>query len=205
MEAAGVQADVGTFNTLINACAGQGEVERALCVVQRMQQEGVAPDAITYTSLLKACAFHQGKGMVTLAEEVFSQMVQRTNHFTTYIAPTERTYQRLMQVYLHASPPRTGRIWDLVETMRNNDISPSNFTWRVCARAAAKDGDVERALQVIECIRSGPSGGSCAVGRLGFDFKAWDVVAAFLEGQPGRAPDAERLRLEMKNRYQPRA
>jgi len=207
MQSAGVPADVGTYNTLINACAVEGDVDRALEAVELMQRDGVTPDAITYTSLLKACAFHQGECMVDVAEGIFGEMVQRTNHFSTYIAPTERTYQRLMQVYLHSNPSRTDKIWHLVEVMRKQGIEPSNFTWRVCARAAAKDKDVQRGIEVIERIRAGPGTGAWAKSQLGFDYKAWAVVVDLLENFPGGGmeKEAESLRQEMNNRYQPRA
>jgi hypothetical protein len=37
-----------------------------------------------------------------MAEEIFSQMQQRTNHFSSYTKPTELTFQRLMQAHLRA-------------------------------------------------------------------------------------------------------
>jgi len=45
---------------------------------------------------LQACGINGREGTVELAEELFCAMQQRTNHFSTYIAPTELHYQRLM-------------------------------------------------------------------------------------------------------------
>jgi hypothetical protein len=47
---------------------------------------------ITYTSLLKACGIN----------EIFSQMQQKTNHFSNTVEPTELTFQRLMQAHVRA-------------------------------------------------------------------------------------------------------
>lgn len=68
-----------------------------------MQLDGIAPDVITYTSLIKACGINGGAGTVTMAEDIFEAMQQRTNHFSSYIEPTELTFQRLMQVHLRAT------------------------------------------------------------------------------------------------------
>ena len=57
---------------------------------------------ITYTSLLKACGINGRDGTVLLAEEIFAQMQQKTNHFSNTIEPTELTFQRLMQAHVRA-------------------------------------------------------------------------------------------------------
>ena len=66
------------------------------------QDEGIHPDVITYTSLLKACGINGRDGTVLLAEEIFAQMQQKTNHFSNTIEPTELTFQRLMQAHVRA-------------------------------------------------------------------------------------------------------
>jgi Pentatricopeptide repeat domain len=66
------------------------------------QDEGIHPDVITYTSLLKACGINGRDGTVLLAEEIFSQMQQKTNHFSNTVEPTELTFQRLMQAHVRA-------------------------------------------------------------------------------------------------------
>ena len=55
------------------------------------------------THIVQACGINGRDGTVELAEELFSAMQQRTNHFSSYIAPTELTYQRLMQVRVSLS------------------------------------------------------------------------------------------------------
>jgi pentatricopeptide repeat protein len=103
MKINGVEPDAAVYNTLINACAGAGDLEKALETVSAMQTEGISPNVITYTSLIKACGINGGAGAVQLAEEVFSAMQQRTNHFSSYVEPTMLTFQRLIQVSLHHS------------------------------------------------------------------------------------------------------
>ena len=83
------QPDAAVYNTLINACAGAGDIDRALETMQAMQDEGIPPDVITYTSLIKACSMNSGPHMVNLAEEIFEAMVVYCNHrdILLYIYP----------------------------------------------------------------------------------------------------------------------
>ena len=139
MKIAGIQADTAIYNTLINACASAGDLERAVYTVQLMQEDGISPDVITYTSLIKGCAIAGGDQSATLAEGFFQAMQQRTNHFSNYIEPTELTYSRLMQANLAAVMcgenrtvdfSRTKRVWELFNLMRLRNIQPGVHSFR---------------------------------------------------------------------------
>jgi glutamine phosphoribosylpyrophosphate amidotransferase len=66
-----------------------GDLEKAFEAIEEMQADGLAPDVITYTSLIKACGSTLGPKAASTAEEIFETMQQRTNHFSTYIEPNE--------------------------------------------------------------------------------------------------------------------
>jgi pentatricopeptide repeat protein len=172
MRIVGAVADVAAYNTLINACAGAGDVERAKETMEAMQNEGIVPDVITYTSLIKACGIHGGEQMIAFAEEIFDSMQQRTNHFSSYIEPTELTFQRLIQCHLRCdrSSVNTPRIWALLDDMIERGLRPGLNTLRSCVKAACIEGDVSKALGLLMKIRYST--------RLGFDFKSWKLVAA---------------------------
>ncbi|KAJ7292417.1 hypothetical protein O6H91_13G058400 [Diphasiastrum complanatum] len=59
------ERDVVTWNAMITGYAQQGLGKEALTLFERMKQEGLQPDAVTYVVLLKACAsisfLEQGK------------------------------------------------------------------------------------------------------------------------------------------------
>lgn len=60
----------------MGACARAGDRDKAFEVLQEMTSEGVDPDVITYTSLIKSC----GKAKdVEMAEELFRTMLQQTS------------------------------------------------------------------------------------------------------------------------------
>ena len=201
MRVAGVQADAATYNTLINACASVGDLEKALETVETMQTEGIEPDVITYTSLLKACGINGGYGTVVLAEEIFAQMQQRTNHFSNYVEPTELTFQRLMQVHLRAHAHEGGqhahavvntkRIWELLDDMLRRGLKPGVSSYRSCVKAAVFEGDVEKGLALLIVIRNQT--------RMGFDFKSWQAVANLCASK-GRSDEEFTLRREMAER-----
>lgn len=60
MRSRGVTPDLRAYNALVNTCADLGEFDRALGVVRQMVDDdhggGLQPDAVTYTSLIKAAA-----------------------------------------------------------------------------------------------------------------------------------------------------
>ena len=157
-----------------------------------MQSEGVAPNVITYTSLIKACGINGGDGMVSLAEEIFSAMQQRTNHFSTYVEPSELTFRRLMQVHLNAGATMedTSRVWELWRDLLERGIKPGVAVCRSCVRAAKIEMDVERALGFIEYIRRN------TVQK--YDYKSWSM-AAQLCNACGRIDDEKRLRREINS------
>lgn len=74
MRSRGVRPDLRAYNALVNTCAEVGDLDRALEVVRQMVDEdhggGLQPDAVTYTSLIKAAA-RATPPRVEEAEEVF--------------------------------------------------------------------------------------------------------------------------------------
>ena len=50
-----MRTNVITCNALISACEKGEELERALEVLEAMQQQDVAPSLITYSALISAC------------------------------------------------------------------------------------------------------------------------------------------------------
>ena len=116
-----------------------------------MQEDGIPPDVITYTSLIKACALQGDDGATEIAEGLFLSMQQRTNHFSSYIEPTELTYSRLMQANLACG--NIERVWQLFELMRIRSIFPSVYAYRSCMNAATQAKDIERGFLVLSQLR----------------------------------------------------
>ena len=82
-----------------------------------MTRAGLTPDVISYTSLIKAWAATGGAGAAR-ADEIFHEMQQRTNHFSTFTPPSERTFRHMMAVHLAAN--NTGRVLALLGELRSH-------------------------------------------------------------------------------------
>ncbi|KAI5081355.1 hypothetical protein GOP47_0004538 [Adiantum capillus-veneris] len=66
--------DVVCWSALITGYAQQGQGQEALGCFQRMQREGISPNAITYTCVLKACGITQDTDMgKRIHDDIFSQ------------------------------------------------------------------------------------------------------------------------------------
>ena len=194
-----------------------------------MRSEGLEPDIITYTSLIKACMMnlptlltsdtgedhhtqsHQKntevevvqyrsrkvEETVAIAEEIFNSMQQRTNHFSTYIAPNQLTYQRLIQTHwtavsllsnmsgeVNLIKDHVDRIWSLYDTMRLHRMSPGPQIYGCCIRAARWQRNLELGLSVLDHIRRDSSMVTTSLlpaagedGSIGFDLRSWQIVA----------------------------
>ena len=69
---AGIQADVVSYNILIDGCILVDDSAGALAFFNEMRARGIAPTKISYTTLMKAFAF---SGQPKLARKVFDEMV----------------------------------------------------------------------------------------------------------------------------------
>eukprot|EP01039_Chlorochromonas_danica_P002383 gene2380-2615_t len=136
MRKADIEPDTTVYNTLIDACARCGELERGLELLQEMRNSGLQPDVITFTSLIKACAnYEDADRAVIVAEEIFVAMQQRTNHFSTYVAPNQITFHCLIQTHLHVQPSNLSRIWELYLEMKAMSLPIDSYVFNAVIRA----------------------------------------------------------------------
>mmetsp|Transcript_4086 Transcript_4086/g.3674 ORF Transcript_4086/g.3674 Transcript_4086/m.3674 type:complete len:247 (+) Transcript_4086:48-788(+) len=170
-----IQLDTAVYNTLINACAGVGDIDRALETMTAMQENGIEPNVITYTSLIKACAFNSRNEMIELAENIFNEMQQRSNHFSNYIQPNEMTYEKLMQVYSYHgyTPLIITRMYTILDEILHRHIKPTLKTYRFCIRASIFDDDIDKSLYILDLIRRDSS--------IQFDLIIWSLVLKLCE------------------------
>ncbi|CAM9870932.1 unnamed protein product [Ectocarpus fasciculatus] len=154
MRSRGVRPDLRAYNALVNTCADLGEFDRALGVVRLMVDDGegggLQPDAVTYTSLIKAAA-RAVPPRVEEAEEIFATMQQRTNHFSTFARPTEVTYAHLMRASVMAED--YGRALEIWRQQLSAGVAPGPRSTRAALAACGGAGDVDTALQVYDVMR----------------------------------------------------
>lgn len=156
MRGSGVQPDIVAYNMLINAAAGAGALDNVLETVETMQREGISPDVITYTSIIKAAGINGGHGMVSLAEEIFETMQQRTNHFSSYVEPSLLTFERLIQTHLRArtAAPTATTPASLSSSLESNATSGSNCSLPVSSSSSSQHGvNTQRVWELFQDMK----------------------------------------------------
>jgi len=169
-----------TFNTLVDMFAKAGDLVHAMEVVRTMKEEKVNINAITYTSLLNACAEALEPG---LAETIFFQLQESGIVVDKYIASAfvkalvksgqrrkaekvlERSSVRNLTMYniiidSYAREARVGKVIRLLEAARKEGLRPDEVTYSsvVHCCALAKDGlTAKRYIEEIFDQRMKPS------------------------------------------------
>lgn len=78
-------------------------------------------------------------------------MQQRTNHFSTFVQPTEVTYAHLMKASLVAG--KHSRVLELWRQLLASGVDPGARSTRVVLTACAKGGDVVTALKARDFFK----------------------------------------------------
>lgn len=66
-----------------------GESDRALDVLEKMEKNGVQPDAVTYGTLMKAC---DGEGAFSIMRSLMDEMEQRGAHARACVCAVCRVF-----------------------------------------------------------------------------------------------------------------
>ena len=110
------------------------------------------PDAITYTCIIKACAV---AGEPVRADQIYAEMQQKSNHFSTFIPPSEYTYKHLMSAHASARNPR--RVLELFEEMGERGLAPTHQHYLLALEAVTQlpqlPLSIDRATQLYTSMR----------------------------------------------------
>lgn len=191
MKGTKTQLDTVIYNSLISACAAAGEFEKALQTFDEMQFNEISPDVITYTSLLKACSVAGSTQALIVGEEIFSSMQQRTNHFSTYIAPNNQTYCQYVSMMARCSDESIviPTLRQIYEQIKAKDIVIDGNVYYEFMRGSRAFEDLDFALEMIKEMRLRlPSK---------FHYKSWSLTAMLLRSQ-SRMAEAEAFDKELR-------
>mmetsp|Transcript_31065 Transcript_31065/g.56495 ORF Transcript_31065/g.56495 Transcript_31065/m.56495 type:complete len:1046 (+) Transcript_31065:176-3313(+) len=139
-----LQFSIVTFNTLVDACARSGEMGRISALLESMDAQGIAPNIITYSAILK------GYCQENRLEEAFALldgMVQ-----TTKFRPDEIMYNTLLDGC--ARQGLFDRGMRLLEEMQKNGVHPTNFTLSVLVKLATRSKRTEKAFELADELSS---------------------------------------------------
>merc|ERR1719375_973120 len=140
MKAEGVQCNTVSFNTMIDANARTGRMDRAEELFQDMVASGVTPDVITYSTLVKGyCQY----GDIDKGFAVLKEMTTAGKH-----EPDEILYNSLLDGC--AKQHRVDEALALVEDMHKNHVRPSNFTLSILVKLLGRSRRLNQAFTTVE-------------------------------------------------------
>ncbi|KAH7315395.1 hypothetical protein KP509_21G047600 [Ceratopteris richardii] len=119
-----------TWNALITGYVHQGDSEHVFHLFDRMREEGVKPDSITFLSVLNICCHG---GFLTRGQMYFQSMQREYG-----IVPSMRHYNCMIDLL-----GRLGRLNEAVTMMEQIPSGPNYVTWASLLGACQKLADVE--------------------------------------------------------------
>ena len=186
--------DVVTWSALISAYAQQGYGDYALDCFERMQIEGLSPDCITFTCVLKACS---GSGVIEKGKQVHNEVIIKglekeyvslgnglLDMYAKCGALTEAkqvldklrnrdivSWNALISGYV-----QQGRGKDAMacfEDMQRDGLSPDPITFTCILKACGSIGAIDKGKQIHEeIVRKGLLGNDTMVGNALVDMYA---------------------------------
>ncbi|KAG2604856.1 pentatricopeptide repeat-containing protein At3g18110, chloroplastic-like isoform X1 [Panicum virgatum] len=137
----GIEPDLVSFNTLINARAKSGCLAAgvALDLLFEVRQAGLRPDVITYNTLISACSQSSNlEDAVTVFEEMMASECR----------PDLWTYNAMVSV--HGRCGKTEAAERLFRELVEKGFMPDAITYNSLLYAFAKDGDVDKVERTCE-------------------------------------------------------
>ncbi|KAF0973601.1 hypothetical protein FDP41_008305 [Naegleria fowleri] len=154
MELQGFKPDIYTINSLINACADDGDVSRMKKVLKKMKDCGIKPTEHTYNSVLSCYSTaQQVKGNNNLTKEqnqnivdalaVFEKMKESNLPITNY------TLNALFGVFTNAA--RINRAEEFfAKTFQENQLVPDSISYALLVRMYCRTKRTEKAMALFD-------------------------------------------------------
>ncbi|RUS22504.1 hypothetical protein BC937DRAFT_88717 [Endogone sp. FLAS-F59071] len=141
--------DVVTFNTLIRIACEVHDLRTAQRFYDDMISREVRPDIYTYTTLIHAFA---KSGNVEAMEQMYRAIPEE---ILRKVGVT--TWNVMMQGYMHAGEmTMVEKIFERMKRGSKEEGAPraDRITYQVFAEALVRDGQMERALKIVELMES---------------------------------------------------
>ena len=133
--------DVGCFNNIIGKLCENGMLAEAEKLFEEMETKSVLPDVYTYTYLVDSC-FKEGRVEDTM--QYFYKMADGREHGPKFnIGFFNRMFEGLTEA---------GRIDDALKVygrMPDKEIKPNTATFEILVKALCKEGDLDRARDLV--------------------------------------------------------
>ncbi|XP_043696061.1 pentatricopeptide repeat-containing protein At4g33990 [Telopea speciosissima] len=154
------------WNAIISSHGIHGHGEKALILFQKMQDEGVKPDHVTFVSLLSACSH---AGLVEQGQWCFQLMQERYG-----IVPSLKHYGCMVDLL-----GRAGQLDSAYEFIKNIPVKPDASVWGALLGACRIHGNVELgtfASDRLFEVDSGNVGYYVLLSNIYANIGKWEVV-----------------------------
>ncbi|KAK1418290.1 hypothetical protein QVD17_27433 [Tagetes erecta] len=158
--------NVVTWNSIINGLAIHGRANEALYHFTKMQESGIAPNDVTYISVLTACSHG---GFVDKGLAIFDQMVR-----TEGLAPRIEHYGCMVDLL-----GRAGRLKEAEELILSMPDEPDDVVLKALLGACKKHGNIEIGERVGKrLLENNPEDGApyVALSNMYASLANWDGV-----------------------------
>jgi len=129
-----------TYNTLIDACSRCGMSGRTPFLLQEMLKQGIEPNLVTYSAVLKG---YCQDNRLDKARELLETMKE-----SQHVRPDEQTYNTLLDGCARQNLYKQGM--EVFEEMKANGVKPSNFTLSILVKLANRGRQLDVAFQLCE-------------------------------------------------------
>lgn len=123
------ERDVSSWNVLISAYGMHGRGEEALNLYLQMQEKGVAPNHITFTSILSACSH---AGLINEGRKCFADMSKHS------VMPEAKHYTCMVDML-----GRAGLLGEAFNLIKSMPASPNDGVWGALLLACRVHGNSE--------------------------------------------------------------
>jgi pentatricopeptide repeat protein len=137
----GVNPNMYTYSTMIDAFAKNGQIEKAIEVFDSIMKDGVRPDVFVYTSMIDAFAKN---GQIEKAIEVFDSIMKDG------VRPDVFVYTSMIDAF--AKNGQIEKAIEVFDSIMKDGVRPDVFVYTSMIDAYAKNGQIEKAIEVFDSI-----------------------------------------------------
>ena len=141
----GIAADVQAYNSLINAYAKNGDTQRAVDVLDRMEGERIQPSIITFNTLIDSVARSRNTSMLR-------SILNRLEEYQYGLKANARTYSSLIHACCQIGEIEIA--FKYLLAMHKEGLAPTEITYSSLLHGCGAAGDIKRAFQLLDLMKT---------------------------------------------------
>ncbi|KAH6832906.1 Pentatricopeptide repeat superfamily protein [Perilla frutescens var. hirtella] len=135
-----IEADLTTFNTVVNRLCKAGRLNKASDIVEHMSVYGVTTSVVTYNTLIDDYCKRGGAGRMYKADALLKKMVEKG------LSPSVITYNILIDGF--CKDDNLAASLRLLKEMKEQGVRPSVITYNTLINGLCADGKIDEAMSL---------------------------------------------------------